>query len=168
MFPPLMKNKLDKSKIKMSSREMQTFVHFFPLLVGDLVPEWDSIWLFLVNFIELIDMLLLPNFSEQTILKLQSCILYYNTKYTEIFKDTLKPKHHLIHYCNIIKKSGPLKLLWSYRFESKHRELKTYTTNITSRVQIPVSLAIKYSINFADFILNFNGNNLWTPMSTST
>jgi len=169
MSPPLMKNKLDKLKIKMSSREMQTFVHFFPLLVGDLVPECDSVWLFLVNFIELIDLLLLPSFSEQTILKLQSCILYHNSKYTDIFKDTLKPKHHLlIHYCNIIRKSGPLKYLWSYRFESKHRELKTYTKNITSRVQIPVSLAIKYSINFADFILNFNDNNLWTPVSTSS
>lgn len=99
----------------------------------------------------------------------QSCILYYNSKYTEIFKDTLKPKHHLlIHYCNIFKNSRPLKFLWSYRFESKHRELKTYTKNITSRVQIPVSLAIKYSMNFADFILNFNGNNIWTPASTSS
>jgi len=94
--------------------------------VGDLVPECDSVWLFLVNFIELIDLLLLPSFNEQTILKLQSSILYHNSKYTEIFNDTLKSKNHLlIHYCNIIKKSGPLKYLWSYRFESKHRELKT-------------------------------------------
>lgn len=121
-------------KLKCSQERCKRLSIFFPLLVGDLVPGCDSVWLFLANFIELIDLLLLPSFNEQTILKLQSSTLYHSN-YTEIFKDTLKPKHHLlVHYFNIIKKSGPLKYLWSYRFESKHRELKTYTKNITSRV----------------------------------
>ncbi|KAF0713622.1 Uncharacterized protein FWK35_00025042 [Aphis craccivora] len=87
--------------------------------------------------------------------KLNTCIAYHNYKYVELFNDTLKPKHHLLtHYCNIIRKSGPLKLLWSYRFESKHKQLKSYCKNITSRVNNPVSLSIKYSINFSELILN--------------
>lgn len=109
----------------MSSREMQTFIHFFPLLIGDLVPENNQIWLFLINFIEMIDLILLPKFNNQIILSLENHITYHNNKYTELFQDLLKPKHHLfIHYCNIIKRSGPLKYLWSYRFESKHKHLK--------------------------------------------
>lgn len=159
MSPPIMQIKINTLKFKMSSREMQTFVHFFPLLVGDLVPENNQIWLFLINFIEMIDLLLLPKFNNQIILNLQKHITYHNNKYTELFQDSLKPKHHfLIHYCNIIKKSGPLKLLWCYRFESKHRQLKMYTKNITSRVQIPISLGIKYSINFSDFILSLSNS----------
>lgn len=153
MSPPIVQIKLNTLKFKMSSREMQTFVHFFPLLVGDLVPENNEIWLFFINFLELIDMLLQSNFREQHILTLQNHIRYHNNKYVELYNDTLKPKHHfLLHYCNVIKKSGPLKYLWCYRFESKHRDIKTYTKNIASRVQIPISLAIKYSINFTDFI----------------
>jgi len=173
MSPHIMQIKINTLKFKMSSREMQTFIHFFPLLIGDLVSENNQIWLFLINFIEMIDLLLLPIFNNQNILNLEKHITYHNNKYTELFQDSLKPKHHfLIHYCNIIKKSGPLKFLWSYRFESKHRQLKMYTKNITSRIQIPVSLGIKYSINFSGFILNLSNTscistNLGSPLSSS-
>lgn len=57
MSPPIKQNKINTLKFKMSSREMQTFIHFFPLLIGDLVPENNQIWLFLINFIEMIDLL---------------------------------------------------------------------------------------------------------------
>lgn len=30
--------------LKMSARELMTFIHFFPLVVGDLVPENDEVW----------------------------------------------------------------------------------------------------------------------------
>jgi len=172
MSPSIKQIKKNTLKFKMSSREMQTFIHFFPLLIGDLVPENNQIWLFLVNFIEMIDLLLLPKFNNQIILNLEKHITYHNNKYTELFQDSLKPKHHLIiHYCNIIKKSGPLKYLWSYRFESKHRQLKTFTKNITSRVHIPISLGIKYSINFSDYILNLSNSscistNLGSPLGS--
>lgn len=166
MSPPLKFIKSNKLKINMSSREMQNFVHFFPLLVGDLVPENDIYWEFLINFIELLDLLLLPKFNDSNIAKLNKCIMYHNNKYVELFNDTLKPKHHfLTHYCNIIRQSGPLKFLWSYRFESKHKQLKSYCKNITSRINIPASLAIKYSVNFAEFILNFKIMK-WYPLST--
>lgn len=43
--------------------------------------------------------------------------------------------------------------------------------NITSRVNIPILLGIKYSINFSDFILNLSNrscilNNLGSPLSS--
>jgi len=168
MSPSLKFIKSNHLKIKMSSREMQSFVHFFPLLVGHLVPENDQYWLFLINFVELIDLLLLSKFNDSDISKLNTCIAYHNYKYVELFNDTLKPKHHLLtHYCNIIRKSGPLKFLWSYPFESKHKQLKSYCKNINSRVNIPVSLSIKYSINFAELILNFKTIK-WYPLSAET
>ncbi|XP_050547867.1 uncharacterized protein LOC126909475 isoform X2 [Daktulosphaira vitifoliae] len=131
----------------------------------------NPIWLFLINFIEMIDLLLLSNFNDQIILNVQNHITYHNNKYVELFQDKLKPKHHfLIHYCNIIRKSGPLKFLWCYRFESKHRQLKAYSKNITSRVQLPISLAIKYSIHFSDYNLNLKNSscisaNLGLPLN---
>lgn len=66
----------------MSSREIQTFIHFFPLLIEDLDPENNQIWLFSVNFIEVIDLLLLPKFNNQIILNLEKHITYHNNKYT--------------------------------------------------------------------------------------
>lgn len=87
----------------------------------------------MINFVELIDLLLLSKFNDSDLSKLNACIAYHNYKYVELFNDTLKPKHDLLtHYCNIIRKFGPLKFLWSYRFESKHKQLKSYCKNITS------------------------------------
>lgn len=55
----------------MSAREMQTFVHYFPLLIGDLIPENNQIWLFFIDFIEIlinvIDILLLSKYQNSMI-----------------------------------------------------------------------------------------------------
>lgn len=66
-------------------REMQTFVHYFPLLIGDLIPENDQIWLFFINFVEMIDLLLLSKFNDQVILNLQNHITYHNNKYVSYY-----------------------------------------------------------------------------------
>lgn len=157
-----------KLLIKMSAREMQTFIHFFPLIIGDMVPENNEVWLFLLNFIDITDLILQPAFDDEDIIKLEKCIAYHNTKYVELFNDCLKPKHHfLTHYCNIIRQSGPLKYLWTYNFESKHRELKSYTKNINSRINTPLSIGIKFCLNFTEFITNFNVMDLkkYKPLS---
>jgi len=166
--PPLKLKNLKNIKFKMTAREMQTFIHFFPLIIGDLVPKNDLTWIFFINFVELIDLLLLPSFDNCSILKLQEHIEYNNKTYVELFNDNLKPKHHfLTHYCNIIQQSGPLRYLWSYNFESKHRQLKTYTKNITSRINVPISLGIKYSLIFSDFLYNFNIDDYFSFKSLS-
>lgn len=41
----------------MSAREMMTFVHFFSLMVGDLVPEGDEVWNFFLTLLKMIDIL---------------------------------------------------------------------------------------------------------------
>jgi len=157
-----------KLSIKMSAREMQTFIHFFPLIIGDMVPENNEVWLFLLNFVEITDLILLPGFDDKDIIKLNKCIAYHNIQYVNLFNDCLKPKHHfLTHYCHIIRQSGPLKYLWTYNFESKHRELKSYTKNINSRMNTPLSIGIKFCLNFSEFITNFNVEDLknYKPLS---
>lgn len=46
--------KLNIWKFKIPSRKIEIFVYYFPFLVGDLVPENNQIWLFMINFIEMI------------------------------------------------------------------------------------------------------------------
>lgn len=61
-----------------------------------------------------------------------------------LFKDTLKPKHHILtHYPRIILYSGPPKYYWGFRFEAKHKESKNYACSITSRKNITLTLAKK-------------------------
>lgn len=108
----------------MSAREMMTFVHFFSIMIGDLIPENDEVWNFSLTLIKIVDILLSFQFTESKILNLKQLIYQHNSIYVRLFHDTLKPKHHfLIHYPTIIQYSGPPSQYWCFRFEGKHKEL---------------------------------------------
>lgn len=155
--PSIQKHHIENSSFKMSAKQMKTFVHFVLLMIGDLVDAKDSVYKFLIHFIKLIDILLLPNYDNETLYNLQLIIKEHNETYQKLFKENLKPKfHNLVHYPNIIRKLGPLKYFWSFRFESQHQLHKQYARSITSRLNISLSLAIKSSLRFANCVLNNN------------
>lgn len=85
-------------------------------------------------------------------------IKQHHSYYVKLFGNTLKPKFHFIlHYPIIIKRIGPLKQIWCFRFESKHRELKQYTNNINSRKNIPYTIGIKCALKFSYRLLSNHG-----------
>lgn len=43
------KNNLKKYKLKMTTKEMIKFTHFFPLIIGDLIPSNESVCCFFLN-----------------------------------------------------------------------------------------------------------------------
>lgn len=138
------------NNFKMTAREMMTFMYIFPMMVGDLVPEDDHIWLFLLNLLEIIDILLLNEISLGLAERLKILIKKHHRDYIRYFNDTLKPKHHfMLHYFDIILNSGPPRFFWAFRFEAKHKDFKTFARNITSRKNICVSLAKKFQFQFA-------------------
>lgn len=141
---------LNKNKLKMSAREMMTFIMYFPLMVGDLIPADDDVWKFVINFIEIIDILLCFEINQSDIISLESKIKEHNRSYVVLFGDTLKPKfHNLIHYPNIIRQSGPLRKLWCFKYESNHIHSKIYSHCINSRKNICLTLSKKYQLKFA-------------------
>lgn len=44
--PEITEQHLNKCHLKMSTREMITFVHFFSIMVGEFIPENDEVWQF--------------------------------------------------------------------------------------------------------------------------
>jgi hypothetical protein len=163
MSPIIKLAHIKKFHLKMSATEMMTFVFYFSLMVGDLIPEDDTIWLFFLNFIEIIEILLSSQLSNESIFNLQRLIEKHNSEYVSLFKDTLKPKHHLlVHYPTIIKNSGPPKHFWCFRFEAKHKEMKSYAHSITSRKNIPLTLAKKFQYKYANQILNSTSSKINT------
>jgi len=153
--PPIKLIYITNFHLKMSAREIMTFAYYFSLMIGDLIPEDDDVWLFFLNFLEIIEILLACQLSYASIFHLQQLIEKHNSDYVQLFKDTLKPKHHLLlHYPNIIKHSGPPKHFWCFRYEAK--DMKLYAHAITSRKNICLSLAKKYQYKFAYNILSSN------------
>lgn len=152
--PPITAKKLASFHLKMSAREMMAFVHLFPLMIGDCVPQEDIVWLFLLNLLEIIDILLCSEISRDLAEHLKFLIKRHHTDYVHLFNDTLKPKHHLmLHYHSVILKSGPPRHFWCFRYEAKHKTFKAYANAITSRKNICVSFAKKYQLKFAHLLM---------------
>lgn len=83
----------------MSASEMMTFVNYFTLMVGDLVPDDDEVWQFVLNLIEIIDILLCFEITTDLIDLLQLKFQEHNREYMRLFNNNLKHKHHnLIYY----------------------------------------------------------------------
>lgn len=113
---------------------MMSFMRLFPLMVGDFVPHDDEVWLFLLNFLDIIDILLSSDIPRDLAERLKIIIKVHHEQYINLFNDTLKPKHHLmLHYYNVILKSGPPRHFWCFRFEAKHKDFKAYARAIISR-----------------------------------
>lgn len=110
----------------MSAREMMTFIVNLPIMIEDLIPSDDVVWKFLLNLVEMIDILLCFEI-ESNINILEYKIKKHNSEYVSLFNDTLKPKfHNLIHYPFVIRQSGPLRKIWCFKFEQKHEQFKLY------------------------------------------
>lgn len=175
--PIITESHLKNKHFKMSAREMFTFVHHFHLIIGDCVTQHDDeIWVFFLTFLKMIDIILLSSFNEESLHQLEILVKAHNEMYVKLFSDTLKPKHHfLTHYARIVKDQGkfyqpivrskydnalflsfpgPLKFLWTYRYESFHKDFKMYARVITSRKNISLTLGIKASLKFAYRIMS--------------
>ena len=59
----------------------------------------------------------------------------------------LTPKHHyLLHYADQMRRHGPLRNLWSMRFEREHQRLKRSVANSRNRKNVCMSIATRYQV----------------------
>lgn len=154
---PIKPKHLANSHLKMSARQMITFVHYFTLIIGDLINENDEVWLLYLNLLSINDILLSYSIPHENIAILKQKIFELNSEYIRLFNDSLKPKFHiLIHYPKIIEMSGPPRHYWSMGFEEKHRDFKIYSHIMNSRKNICLTVARKYQFKFASFLNETN------------
>ncbi len=104
------KEHLKNDSFRMSAAEMSTFTHHVTFLIGDLVPEDDVVWHFLLATVTFFDMCYLPCYEEQDIEEWKTGIFEMNNFYSSIFERTLKPVHHQAsHLPNDTTRYGPLR-----------------------------------------------------------
>lgn len=155
---------LQNNKLKMTARQMMTFVNNFSLIVGDLVPINNEVWDIYLNLLSILDILHSFKIQKSEVQILKYKISHLNSEYVRLFNDTLKPKFHFgLHYPTVIEMSGPPRHFWGMRYEGKHREFTTYTHAITSRKNICLSICKKFQLKFANYLLskeepNYNMN----------
>lgn len=145
---------LDKKKLCMSSSEMSCFLKFFGLMVGDLVPEHDPVWEIYLSLREILDIVMANTITSELTNSLDVLVSEHNSLFIDLFKEKLKPKFHfLLHYASVMRKVGPVRHIWSMRYESKHRQSKMTANATLSRRNILYTLALKQQLILSSRLL---------------
>ncbi|XP_066595382.1 uncharacterized protein [Prorops nasuta] len=148
--PPLTADSIKKQYIIYSASEMQSIIKYLSLIIGDLIPENKKFWKLYILLRKMICLIMRNFVAEEDLIELSLIIKEHHALYIQLFEAKLKPKHHyLLHYPNVIRRLGPLIYFSSMRFEAKHKELKTYSKIIASRVNAPYTLAFKQQLKLS-------------------
>lgn len=138
---------------------MWTLIKYLPAILSKLLPLNCPLRKFAGIMNDLLRMCLKTSLTEADLYELDITITTFNKEFLRLFNTQensrpLTPKaHNLLHYVRIIKNAGPLKFLWSMRFESKHQESKAYAKMCHSRRNLCYSLNKNICYNNAYNIL---------------
>lgn len=107
---PILEDRLKKDRFKMTISEMANFTHNITFMIGDIVPQNDIVWQFLLLTVRFFDLCYLPSYKDGDIELWRTVIDDMLQHYQHLFDYNLKPVQHMaIHYPNDTKKIGPLR-----------------------------------------------------------
>lgn len=145
----------NKYSVRCHAREMWTLVKHLSFIMGKLLRPNDPLYKFALVMMDLLDICLKNDFDNERLQKLVEIVKKHNKMFLRLFNyegniRLLPPKaHHLLHYRRVVEECGPLKGLWSMRFESKHQQLKTHARVMYSRRNVCYSFAKKLCFHHA-------------------
>ena len=134
-----------------NAHENWALLRFLPFLIGHIVPEDEPAWLVILDLKDIVELVVAPVHTDETIAYLEAKIYDHRQRYLELFPHVkLLPKHHFVeHYPEMIRCFGPLVALWTMRFESKHSFFKQVARHTNCFKNIPRSLGIKHQFMLA-------------------
>lgn len=154
-IPFVKREKLNNYRLGFSATQVIRFMRYIGLIIGDLVPQDDPYWELYLTLRAIMDIVNARSFSLEDVTYLQCLVTEHHEIYIKLFGNTLKPKHHnMLHYPRLMLRLGPLVNLWCMRFEAKHKEFKIESHIITSRKNLPFTLAFKYLLRLNNRLFN--------------
>lgn len=111
-----------------SQKAMQTWclIRVFPFLVSDKVPKGERHMELITLFLRIMEIVFAPKINKSLRPYLSHLIKDLFEMFKKLFPDInfINKFHHLLHYVECIKWSGPLINFWCMKFELKHGQLK--------------------------------------------
>jgi len=134
-----------------NSHENWSLIRFLPLLLGQKVPADEPAWNLLTDLKDIVDLVVTPVHTDETIAYLNFKISEHRVRFKEVFPDSnLLPKHHFLeHYPQLIYQFGPLVSLWTLRFEAKHSFFKRVVRHTSCFKNLLLSLAERHQLSMA-------------------
>lgn len=125
-----------------ASQSYCVMVHL-PYIFIDLKDKLISIWPTLEALLKCLNIVMSIKITEEDLKHLEENIESFLTGMLTL-KGKLIPKAHLLlHYPNAIRKVGPLKHMWTMRFECKHQFFTNAAKNTKNFINIKKTLALK-------------------------
>lgn len=140
-----------RSSIGGNAHENWSLLRFLPFLIGNRVPVSEPAWEILNGLKDIVDLVVAPFHTKESIAYLQFKISEHRMVFQEVFPDTkLLPKHHYLeHYPELIEQFGPLVALWTMRFKAKHSFFKRVVRHTNCYKNVLLSLAQRHQFHMA-------------------
>ena len=141
-----------------NAHENWCLLRLLPLMIGLKVPEDEPAWQMLMTLKSILELVMSPSHTEESICYLDSLISEHRSRLLEAFpQQRLIPKHHFLeHYPQLIREFGPVAALWTMRFEAKHSFFKRVVRHTGCFKNILLSLANKHQLMIANHLHDSN------------
>lgn len=151
--PEILTNHLKNGSLKMSAGEMLTFVRHFGMLMGDLIPDEDTVYRIYLNLLQILDILLARSIQKNCQGLLTTLVSEHHILVRTIFSRNCKTKeHNLLHYDTVMHSSGPLINFSGMRWEAKHKESRLIAAISNTKLNVCHTLGVKHQMKFAYLI----------------
>jgi len=128
-------------KLKQTAAQTWCLMRVLPFIVSDKVPEDDK-YLSLILLLSRITEIVFARKLTVTILPYLSELIEHDVLFRKLFPNInrINKHHHLHHYPECIKRSGPLRWMNCFRFEAKHSILKKQGSVCCNYKNIPKTM----------------------------
>lgn len=138
----------NKEKVAGSASEILCILNTLPVALFEKITILENckVWEMLLCLRKIVSIVIAFKISIDQVSVLKDLIEQYIEMRIKNFPDTpLRPKHHfLLHYPFLIRKFGPLRHLWTLRFESKHKYFKNIIRHCPNFKNVLKTLSFKH------------------------
>ncbi len=138
----------ERYKLKYSAAQARLFLRLLPFILGPLVDTSDDYYLFIVQLIQIVQLIFSPVIKLETINQLTVLIEQHLSKFKELFPNCniLPKQHYLLHIPSTIRMLGPMIRSSCFSFESAHNYFKQLARKQNFK-NLPLSLAKRHQFN---------------------
>ena len=142
-------------KVKYSASQTRLFLRILPFIIGPMIDFNSEYYLFLVELIQIVNIVFAAVIKDKTVTLLQELIANHLTSFKELFpdKNIIPKQHYLLHIPSMIRLLGPMMRTSCFTFESAHRYFKELGRKQNFK-NLPLSLAKRHQMfeccNFGD------------------
>ena len=114
--------------LKQKGAQVWCLLRIFPFLFNDLIEQGDEHMELVLLLIRIVEILVAPKIPRSILPYLEEMIVDYLELFRELFPNMplLNKHHHLAHYPECIRQTGPPVLTWCMRFEGANALLNRH------------------------------------------